>query len=33
MIKCYNCGELSDCDLCYSCQEAAYYEGWEEDND
>lgn len=30
MIECYRCGVLSDCDLCYYCQEEAYYDDWED---
>lgn len=30
MIECYICGELSECELCYNCQEKAFYEGWDE---
>lgn len=31
--ECCVCGQLSDMSMCYACQDVAYYEGWEYDND
>lgn len=29
--ECYRCGQISDCELCYSCQDEAYYNYWDEE--